>query len=63
MSDLKVSEAARALDLHPDTLRALVRSGRFPNAYKTGAGKPSSPIRIPAADVEDFRRKAPRVNA
>ena len=62
MSDLKVSEVADTLGLHPETVRTLTRSGIFPNAYKTGKGKQSNHIRIPASDVEDYRARQPRVN-
>ena len=62
MSDLKVSEVAEQLGLHPETVRSMTRGGDFPNAYKTGKGKQSNHIRIPLADVEDYRKKQPRVN-
>lgn len=60
--DLKVKEVAEALGMHPETIRTMARSGDFPNAYKTGRGAQSSPIRIPWGDVEDYRRKQPRAN-
>ncbi|MGK3955558.1 hypothetical protein ACLKOZ_05115 [Arthrobacter sp. R4] len=60
--DLKVSGVAEALGMHPETICTMARSGNFPNAYKTGRGAHSSPIRIPWSDVEDYRRKQPRVN-
>jgi hypothetical protein len=62
MIDLKVSEVAEHLGLHPETVRSMSRAGDFPNAYKTGRGGQSSPIRIPWSDVEDYRKKQPRVN-
>jgi hypothetical protein len=60
--DAKVSEVADHLGLHPQTVREFARAGSFPNAYKTGKGSINSPIRIPWTDVEDFRKKQPRVN-
>lgn len=60
--DAKVSEVAEHLGLHPETVRIMARSGDFPNAYKTGRGSHSSPIRIPWADVEDYRKKQPRAS-
>jgi hypothetical protein len=59
--DAKVTEVAEALSLNPETVREFARAGKFPNAYKTGAGKINSPIRIPWADVTDFRLRQPRV--
>ena len=60
--DLKVKEVADLLGLHPETVRSMARSGDFPGAYKTGSGRHSSHIRIPAADVLAWRDKQPRVN-
>jgi len=60
--DAKPKEVAEHLGLHPETVRQLTRQGAFPNAYKTGRGAHSSPIRIPWADVERFRALQPRVN-
>ena len=51
-ADMKVTEVAEQLGLHPETVRTMTRSGDFPNAYKTGKGKQSNHIRIPASDVE-----------
>jgi excisionase family DNA binding protein len=62
MSDAKVSEVAEHLGLHPETVRILARSNEFPNAYKTGKGSQSNHIRIPWADVEDYRKKQPRAS-
>jgi len=59
--DAKVQQVAEFLDLHPETIRIMARSGDFPNAYKLGP-KPNHPIRIPWSDVEDYRKKQPRVN-
>ena len=59
--DAKIKQVAEHLGLHPETVRIMARSGAFPNAYKTGT-KHSHPIRIPWSDVEDYRRKMPRVN-
>jgi excisionase family DNA binding protein len=56
VKDLTVKEVADVLSLHPETVRQLARGGSFPNAYKTGLGKHSSPIRIPSTDVEAFRK-------
>jgi excisionase family DNA binding protein len=60
--DLTVREVAEAINMHPETVRQLARQGKFPNAYKTGSGSSSSPIRIPSADVEDYRKRQPRVS-
>lgn len=60
--DLTVKEAAEALRLDPETVRVLARSGKFPAAYKTGSGAMGSHIRIPWSDVEDYRKRQPRVN-
>jgi excisionase family DNA binding protein len=62
MNDLKVTEVADHLGLHPETVRIMTRSGDFPNAYKTGKGGRANHIRIPRADVEDYRARQPRVN-
>lgn len=59
--DMKVREVAEFLNIHPETVRILARQGRFPNAYKTGPGATGSLIRIPWSDVEDYRKKQPRV--
>lgn len=59
--DAKVQQVAEFLDLHPETVRIMARSGEFPGAYKLGP-KPNHPIRIPWSDVEDYRKKQPRVN-
>lgn len=61
--DAKPKEVAEHLGLHPETVRQLTREGAFPNAYKTGLGRHSSPVRIPWKDVEDFRRRQPRVSS
>lgn len=58
--DAKVHEVAAHLGLHPETVRKLARSNAFPGAYKSGMGSRNSPIRIPWAAVEDFRKKQPR---
>ncbi|UUL75721.1 helix-turn-helix domain-containing protein [Pseudarthrobacter sp. Fe7] len=60
--DAKVKEVAEYLGLHPETVRSMARSGDFPGAYKTGAGRHSSHIRIPWSDVEAWRAKQPRAN-
>jgi predicted DNA-binding transcriptional regulator AlpA len=59
--DAKIKQVAEHLGLHPETIRIMARSGAFPNAYKTGP-KFNHPIRIPWSDVEDYRKKMPRVN-
>ena len=61
-ADMKVTEVAEQLGLHPETVRTMTRSGDFPNAYKTGKGGAANHIRIPRSDVEDYRAKQPRVN-
>lgn len=60
--DAKVQEVAAELGVHPETVRIMARSGDFPNAYKSGQGKINSPVRIPWTDVEDYRKRQPRVN-
>ena len=59
--DAKIRQVAEHLNLNPETVRIMTRQGVFPNAYKTGP-KFNHPIRIPWSDVEDYRRKMPRVN-
>lgn len=59
--DMTVHEVAEAINLHAETVRQLARQGKFPNAYKTGSGASGSQIRIPWTDVEDYRKKQPRV--
>lgn len=61
--DARVREVAAELGLNPETVRIMARSGDFPNAYKSVQGKINSPVRIPWSDVEDYRRKQPRVAA
>jgi IS30 family transposase len=58
--DLSVAQLAEELGLHPVTVSGLVRRGYFPNAYKSGRGGVSSPWRIPAQDVVDYRARQPR---
>lgn len=60
--DAKVKEVAEHLGLHPDTVRTMARAGDFPNAYKTGRGTHSSPIRIPWADVDAYRSQQPKAS-
>jgi excisionase family DNA binding protein len=60
--DMTVKYVAEALNLHPETVRTMARSGDFPNAYKTGRGNQSNHIRIPRADVGAYRKKQPRAN-
>lgn len=60
--DMTVREVADSLNLHPETVRTMTRSGDFPNAYKTAAGKQSNPVRIPWADVEDYCKRQPKVS-
>ena len=60
--DATVRQAAGFLKLHPDTVRLMARSGDFPNAYKVGRGARNSPIRIPWADIERWRKKQPRAS-
>jgi hypothetical protein len=59
--DAKVTEVAKALDMHPETVRILTRQGKLPNAYKGGSGKVNSPTLIPWSDVEDYKALLPRV--
>lgn len=61
--DATVKQVAEYMSLHPETVRIMARSGDFPNAYKAGAGKPNSPLRIPWADVDRFRALQPRAAA
>ena len=61
--DATVHQVAEYLQHHPDTIRAMARSGDFPNAYKAGTGSRNSPVRIPWADVENWRKKRPNVNS
>lgn len=61
--DATVTQVADYLQLHPQTVRVMARSGDFPNAYKAGSGKKNSPQRIPWADVEKWRKRQPKVCA
>ena len=58
--DATVKEVAAFLGHHTETIRIMARSGDFPNAYKTGRGRPNSPLRIPWADVNRYRELQPR---
>jgi excisionase family DNA binding protein len=60
--DMTVRQVAEALNIHPETVRTMARSGDFPNAYKTGRGGHANHIRVPWLDVENYRRKQPRAN-
>lgn len=61
--DATVKEVAEYLGHHPETVRVMARSGDFPNAYKTGSGKPNSHLRIPWTDVDRYRALQPRASA
>ena len=61
--DGTVKEVADYLNLHPETVRIMARSGDFPNAYKTGSARPNSPLRIPWSDVDRYRALQPRAAA
>ncbi|WFR84662.1 helix-turn-helix domain-containing protein [Arthrobacter sp. Y-9] len=58
--DLSIKEVAELTQQSTRVVSDLVRMGRFPNAYKAGRGGVSSPVRIPAADVDRYRRTQPR---
>ena len=61
--DLSIADVAVMTGQSRDTVADLVRSKRFfPNAYKAGAGSRNSPVRIPFADVLDYRARQPRAN-
>lgn len=60
--DATVKQVAEYLGHHPETVRIMARSGDFPNAYKAGAGKRNSPVRIPWTDVDRYRALQPRAN-
>lgn len=55
-----MKQVAEYLGHHPETIRAMTRSGDFPNAYKAGSGRRNSPLRIPWADVDRYRRLQPK---
>lgn len=59
--DATVSEVAVALALHPGTVSVLLNRGAFPNAYKTCPGRRNN-RRIPWSDVENYRKRQPRVS-
>ena len=61
--DLSVREVGELIGLDPKRVGKLARQGRFPNAYKAGAGKGNSPVRIPYSDIEYYRKTQPRVSA
>lgn len=61
--DLSIEEAAAMLGQSRGTVADLVRSrSYFPHAYKSGRGTRNSPVRIPYADVLDYRAKQPRAH-
>ena len=60
--DATVKQVAEYLSLHPETVRIMARSGDFPNAYKAGRARKNSPLRIPWADVERYRKLQPRAS-
>ncbi|WP_104087945.1 helix-turn-helix domain-containing protein [Arthrobacter sp. GMC3] len=61
--DLSIADVATMLGQSRDTILDLVRSHRFfPHAYKAGSGARNSPVRIPFADVLDYRAKQPRAH-
>lgn len=50
--DLTLQEAAEALRISDYRMRAKVAAGEFPNAYRAG-----NRLRIPAADLADYRER------
>lgn len=58
--DLSVKQVAETIGMHPVNVSALIRRGYFPHAYKGGRGENTSPWRVPASDVEAYRRTQPR---
>lgn len=61
--DMSIAQVAELTGQSKDTVADLVRSHRFfPNAYKSGAGKRNSPVRIPFSDVLDYRARQPRAH-
>jgi excisionase family DNA binding protein len=57
--DLTVPEAAELTRQSPSMIRKLIRTGRFPHAYKTGTGGKTSPILIPRKDVDNYKSTQP----
>lgn len=55
--DLTVKDLAEHISMHPANVSDLIRRGTFPNAYKAGRGGVSSPWRVPATDVDDYKAK------
>lgn len=60
---LTIEQAAERLNQSHGSIYTLCRTGRFPNAYKIGAGNRTSPIRIPVADIERYEKTQPRAHA
>lgn len=55
---LTVADVARALNVHKNTVHALIHRGRLA-AYRTGDGHPrGSRFRIEPSALEDYRRSA-----
>ncbi|MHA7284825.1 helix-turn-helix domain-containing protein [Arthrobacter sp. MDT3-44] len=57
--DLTVREVAGLTSQSIDTIQQLVRQGRFPGAYKGGAGAKNSPTRIPSSALDHYRATQP----
>lgn len=61
--DLSVKELAEQIGVHPVRASDLIRRGYFPGAFKTGAGGQTSPWRIPATAVTEYKARQPQAPA
>ena len=60
-ADLTVAALATLFGKRPNTVRAWVERGEFPNAYKLPGKQPKRcEWRVPTSDVETFRRRQQR---
>ncbi len=55
--DRSVVETALELDVSVRQVQRWIKDGLFPGAYKQKPGGVTSPYRIPAVDLDTFRKK------
>lgn len=60
--DLTVREAAFLLNLSTKAVTTLIYRDKLPGSYRTGAGGPRSPFRVPRAAIEHFRLMQPHAD-
>ena len=59
-TDLTLREAAERLGCSDETVRRMLRDGRFPNAWQMNPGAATSPFFIPLRDVIAFEKERRR---